>query len=174
MPDFKPILFNTLKLEGGETTDTGGHTNYGVTQKSFDAYASSNNLPSKNVSNLNFGDVKNFYETDYYKKPGIDLIPSQKVGGVVFDYGVNAGVGTAIKKLQEIVGAKVDGKLGKKTLSAIDSYIKQNGEDFLASQILNKRAEHYIQLANSNPDKYGRYLQGWMNRISAVKQMYNL
>lgn len=174
MPDFIPILMNTLQHEGGETWDTGGHTNYGVTQDTYNNYAKVNQLPNKNVKDLGFGDVKNVYFTEYFKKPKFDAIPSDKVAGVLFDFGVNAGVGKATKELQKVVGVKPDGKIGKQTINAVDTYIKKNGEDFLASQLLNARANHYLELVTANPQKYGKYQQGWLNRISKLKEQYKL
>ena len=169
-----PILINTLQHEGGETWDTGGHTNYGVTQKTYDDYAKKSNIASKNVKDLNFGEVKSIYQQEYYTKPGFDKIGSNKVAGVLFDYGVNSGTGKAVKDLQTIVGVKADGKIGKQTLQAVDNFVNQYGEDFLAHQILNSRASNYIELANKDKNKYGKYLNGWMNRISKLKEQYGL
>ena len=172
--NFSPILLNTLRLEGGETTDSGGHTNYGITQSTYDSYAKANKLPAKNVSDLNMGDVRSVYENQYWKSPKIADISSSKVSGVLFDYGVNAGTPRAIKALQREVGVKADGIIGKQTIAAVDKYIKDNGEDFLAHQILNDRAKFYYELASQNPHKYGRYIDGWINRISKLKEMYSL
>lgn len=172
--DFEPILTNTLKLEGGKTVDTGGVTNMGVTQSAFDAYAQENNIPVKSVNDLKLGDVSKFYEEKYWKQPKISELPSEKVAALVFDYGVNAGTGTAVKSLQKIVGSKSDGVIGKKTLAAVNEYIAKHGEQELAERIISDREDHYVNLVNSNPDKYGRYFNGWMNRITKLQKQYGM
>jgi len=169
---FDAILTHTLGNEGGLTTDTGGLTNYGITQNTFDTVAPELGLEKKSVKDLKYGEVRKVYESEYYKKPAIDQIPSEKIQGLMFDWGVNAGTGTAIKKLQEIVGAKADGKIGKKTLAAVNQYIADKGEESLAFDILSSRTNHYNQLVQSNPQKYGAYEHGWMNRINKLAQQY--
>ena len=169
---FDQMLNTTLKLEGGVTTDTGGLTNYRVTQKTYDSVAPSLGLPKKSVKDLKYGEVRSVYENEFYKKPRIDQLPTEKIQGLMFDWGVNAGSGTAIKKLQEIVGAKADGKIGKKTIAAVNQYIQENGEDTLAFNILNSRLNHYTELVTSAPEKYGKYEQGWTNRINYLAERY--
>ena len=97
---FDAILTHTLQNEGGVTTDTGGLTNYGITQNTYGSVDPALGRPNKSVKDLKYGEVKKVYESEFYKKPNIDKIPSEKVQGVLFDWGVNAGTGTAIKKLQ--------------------------------------------------------------------------
>lgn len=171
---FDQILTNTLKNEGGVTTDTGGLTNYGVTQKTYDAVAPELGLDKKSVKDLKYGEVKKVYENEYYKKPAIDQLPSEKLQGIMFDWGVNAGTGTAIKNLQTIVGVKADGKMGKKTLAAVNDYVATHGEDSLAFDVMNARFKHYQSLIQSNPAKYGQYEQGWDNRLNNVAKQNNL
>jgi len=170
--DFNDILLTTLQLEGGYTNADGYPTNYGVRQDIYNDYTKRTNLPSKDVKELKFSEVKNFYRDDYWDKPKISTLPNEKVAALVFDYGVNAGQGTAIKALQSIIGTKVDGAIGKKTREALNKYIEKNGEDVLVGQILNNREQHYANLALSNPVKYGKFLQGWNNRISKLRAKY--
>jgi lysozyme family protein len=169
---FDQILNTTLKLEGGITTDTGGLTNYGVTQSTYDSVAPNLGLPKKSVKDLKYGEVRAVYENEFFKKPGYDLLPSEKIQGLMFDWGVNAGTTTATKKLQEIVGAKVDGKFGKKTAEAVNKYIEENGEDSLALSILSSRLDHYSKLIEENPAKYAKYENGWINRVNYLAGKY--
>lgn len=171
---FDNILSNTLKNEGGETTDSGGHTNYGVTQSLYDAVSPSLGLPKKNVRDLKYGEVRKVYEEEFYKKAKIDKINSERLQGVVFDHAVNAGVPVAIKSLQKIVGAKEDGIIGKDTIKALDSYIEKYGEDVLGRELVMERANQYADLVTQDPQKYGRYQNGWFNRLANVQKQYNL
>ena len=170
--NFNKLLAETLGYEGGKTVDSGGVTNAGVTQGAMDAYAKENNIPTKSVNDLSFGDAKDIYYKDYFVKPKLDKIPSEKVAGVLFDFGVNSGQGTAVKALQKIVGAKPDGVIGNKTLKAVDKYIAKNGEDILTDEILNNREKLMTSLVVNNPAKYGKYVNGWANRIASQRQKY--
>lgn len=172
--EFRDILHNTLRLEGGETADNGGHTNYGITQGTYNAVAPALGLANKNVHDLNYGDVRKVYESEYYKKPKIAAISSPRVRGILFDHAVNSGNASAIKTLQNIVGVKADGIMGKKTLAAVDKYIADNSEDSLANDLLNSRQAFMTHLAISNPMKYQKNYNGWMNRIQKLKNQYQL
>ena len=169
---FDQILNTTLKLEGGVTTDSGGLTNYGITQKTYNAVAPSLGLPKKSVKDLKYGEVRKVYESEFYKKPKYDLLPSERIQGLMFDWGVNAGAGTATKILQEIVGSKADGKIGKNTIEAYKKYVEEKGEDTLAFEILSRRLGHYSSLIENNPEKYAQYENGWTNRINFLAERY--
>ena len=172
-PEFDTILNNTFPNEGGYVVDVGGPTNYGVTQKTFDSYTVKRGINPKSVKELSKEDAARFYYDEFYTTPKINTIPYQKVKGILFDYAINSGNQKAIKDLQKEVGVTVDGSLGPKTLSAVDKYVKQHGEVFLAHQILNRRANFMIKLNEKDPKKYPD-LQGWLNRIGNLKEQYQL
>lgn len=167
--DFKKVLNQTLQFEGGYTVDNGGPTNYGVRQDMYDAYAKQNKVPSKSVKELKYGEVKDFYKKNYWETPKINLLP-REIAPSVFDYGVNAGQGKAIMAVQSIVGAKADGIIGPKTIKAINKYVEKNGVELLHKQILDNRVEHYNRLVASDPQKYGKYFAGWLNRVNKISQ----
>lgn len=167
--DFKKVLNQTLQFEGGYTEDSGGKTNYGVRQDIYDAYAKQNKMESKDVRNLKYGEVKDFYKKNYWEDPKINMLP-REISASVFDYGVNAGQGTAIKAVQNIIGTKADGIIGKKTIAAINKYVEKNGVKELHKKILDNRVEHYNNLVISNPQKYSKYLSGWLNRVNTISQ----
>jgi len=167
---FDRDLANTLKFEGGVTTDTGGLTNYGVRQDLYDSYTKTNKLPHKDVRELKYGDVRDYYESEYFKKPKIDKLP-EALQGVVFDSAVNLGQGRTIKHLQETIGVKADGIVGKDTLNAVKEYIEKHGDNHLKVELLNKRITHYKTLVEQNPAKYEKYIDGWMNRISNLTNL---
>jgi len=170
---FDKDLVNTLRYEGGLTNDTGGLTNYGVRQDIYNAYTKANNLPNKSVKELKYGDVRSFYENEYLKKPKINLLP-EDIQGIVFDTAVNLGQITAIKQLQRVVGSKDDGLVGKNTIAQINQYIKQNGSEELKRQLLNNRMEYYRKLSEANPEKYGKYIDGWYNRVIDLAQKHGI
>lgn len=168
---FNRILPHTLKAEGGLTRDHAGMTNYGITQGAYDSYNKSRKLPVKSVDKITYGEVNDLYHNDFYKRPKLNLLP-EKVSGVVFDYAVNSGPGRAVKTLQEIVGTDVDGAIGPKTMQSVNDFIKANGEVELVNQVLLKRSEFLTNLIENNPDKYGKFADGWANRIRSMQGIY--
>lgn len=169
---FDTILTNTLKNEGSEPGKEADGTpvRYGIQQKTYDSLAPKLGLDKKSVNDLKYGEVRKIYEEEYFKKPRLNEIPSERIQGVVFDHGVNSGAATAVRKLQEIVGAKPDGIMGKQTGAKVASYIEANGEDALVGELLQARLNHYQNLIAQDPEKYGQYERGWTNRISAVAE----
>jgi hypothetical protein len=80
----KAIKF-TLKWEGGETYDTGGHTKYGISKRGH---------PDVDIKNLTLAQAKAIYKKDYWDKLNLDEIRFGNAWAVVvFDTAVNLGVG---------------------------------------------------------------------------------
>lgn len=172
MNNFDTMLVNTLKFEGGYTVDHRGETNRGITQPTYDSYTKQKGIPTKNVKDLTYGEGYSFYEDEFYKKPKIDKLP-YNVGGVVFDFGVNAGPVTAIKSLQRIVGTKDDGIIGDKTITAVHKYIDKNGENELINTLVSDRQIYNNNLILKDPSVYGDYERGWRDRLIKVLELYS-
>lgn len=101
--------------------------------------------------------VKGFYREEFWDKLEVD---NEIVQVMLFEYGVNAGTGKAVKILQEIVGTTIDGDLGPKTKAAIDKMPVGT----LIDRYTIEKIDMYVSLANSNSRKYNLYLRGWLNR----------
>jgi lysozyme family protein len=101
--------------------------------------------------------VKGFYKEHFW-----DIIPVDDVlvKAMLFEFGVNAGMGAAIRVLQSSVGAEPDGAIGPKTKKAIEKHDKSA----LIAEFSIQRVQKYVTLTNQNSSKYGIYLRGWMNR----------
>ncbi len=83
---------------------------------------------------------------------GIDLM--------VFDFGVNAGPGRAVSLLQRLVGAKVDGSVGPKTLEAVRAATCLDLIDRYAAE----REIYYRSLPT-----FGDFGRGWLARVSFIR-----
>lgn len=120
--NYSACLAFTLQAEGGLSRDrkdpgnwTGGKvgvgtfkgTKYGISAASF---------PHLDIANLTLDDVKPIYKTRYWDAVGGDSLPAG-VDLAVWDYGVNSGPSRALREMQAIVGAKVDGRLGPETIT---------------------------------------------------------
>jgi lysozyme family protein len=156
MASFGPAVEKTLRWEGGLTTDTGGLTNYGISQNAY---------PALDIRRLTIDGAKAIYKRDYWDKVQGDKIADQKTAEALFDWAVNAGTGAAVKAAQRLLGftgKAIDGGLGPNTLAAIN----RAGPSF-SNTLTQARITFYENLAASNPAKYGIYLKGWKKRALA-------
>jgi len=102
--------------------------------------------------------VRRFYYQTYYAP--LEPIENPQIRFAIFEFAVNAGFKKAVKIAQAIVGTSPDGIIGPKTISALNS-VQPN--DFLKSY-LTARIKHYLDVANSDHQRYGVYLMGLLNR----------
>lgn len=98
--------------------DPGGRTNYGIMQRTYDAFCDSQNKLRADVKEITEGEVQVIYEELYWKLAHCDSLPFP-LCLVVFDAAVNQGPMTAIKLLQRTLGITDDGIFGPKTKAAI-------------------------------------------------------
>jgi len=104
MSDYKISIKRTLKhedptLSGKVTSDTGGLTRWGISQKAF---------PKLNIKNLTLLEAMEIYKTEYFNPLKLDQVNDQKVADVIFDFGVNTGVSRAVTVLQLVLDVKVE------------------------------------------------------------------
>jgi lysozyme family protein len=171
MPNtYSEDLAKTLKSEGDTVDNTlpGTTSLYGIVQPTYDSWLSRKGLPSKPVTTITLPEAKQIYFEDFYKGPGIDILPKE-VQGVVFDYGVNVRPRSAIKALQEVIGAKVDGWIGPETRAKSEEYIKLNGVDNLKTGVLDKRQAYYDHIIKVNPDRNKKFEKGWKARVDSQR-----
>lgn len=140
-----------FKWEGGYTNDPndpGGETNLGISKKAF---------PDLDIKNLTKKHASLIYKEQYYYKVYGDQLPKE-IRLLVFNSAVNQGVSFAVKTLQKIVGAPIDGKMGLNTLDKVlitdPLRIKK---EFLSIQI-----DHYFSL------KKDMFIKGWIKRLVDV------
>lgn len=142
-----------LKNEGGyvnHPNDPGGETNFGIAKKFY---------PDLDIKNLTHNQAIEIYHLDYWDKMNLLGINNENLVLHLFDMGVNAGIKTAIKMIQRIVGAKADGSIGPITTGLINDYPEDLAELYKA-----ERKKYYSNLARRKPDLQV-FLNGWLNRI---------
>ncbi len=170
---FSGMLEKTLKNEGSsvDTLLPGIISRYGVQQNALDSFNQRKGLPLERVESVDPKKVQQLYYEDYYLQPGYNKLP-EKVATQLFDFGVQSGTPRATSFLQAVVGAKPDGKLGPKTLAAVNQFIETHGEDALASNIVSARKQFIDKIIQNNPKKYGPIAKGLRNRVSAMEALY--
>ena len=116
MRPFSDFIKVILQHEGGlvdNPSDPGGLTNYGISQTAY---------PGLDIKNLTIEDATSIYYNDYWKKMNLDLLSDDFIKLHLFDMGVNAGIKTAIKLLQQILGVIQDGIIGPNTASVSNQF----------------------------------------------------
>jgi lysozyme family protein len=103
--------------------------------------------------------VEHFYQTNYWDRVQGDKITSQNIANSIFDFGVNAGVGTSNSLAQMVVDIKPDGVLGTASLAAINNISE---ELFLASFTIAK-ISRYMSIVEKRPTSR-KYFYGWVRR----------
>lgn len=102
--NFDTAFDRLISHEGGyvnHPNDPGGETKFGICKRSY---------PNVNIAALTVEDAKAIYKRDFWDVLGDDVDPAIKFQ--VFDFAVNSGVQTAIRKLQSAIGVADDGHWG--------------------------------------------------------------
>jgi len=163
-PRFLRVLAFVLKWETvfdrkgqpvaeNDPDDAGGLTKFGIDQRSH---------PNVDIRSLTKGLAAAIYHREYWLPVRAHELPIP-VGEVVFDIAVNNGNARAVKWLQQILGVKVDGFIGPKTLAAA----RTANPSVLSSKLLARRAVFYRSIARGAKAKF---LKGWLNRNVALSE----
>lgn len=172
------IINKTLETEGyyvNDKLDAGGETYCGIARnanpkwegwKIVDAHK-----PLKWNQKINDAELERLvieiYDAKYYQPIKADMIDSDMIRMHLYDMGVNAGTGAAVKLLQKSINKvygiaiAVDGVIGNITLTYTNNKAKLNE---LVNEFINQRREYYRNLVAIKPSNQ-KFLQGWLNRV---------
>lgn len=169
-PDFKKSFYALLPLEGGyvnDPKDPGGPTNFGITQKTYDAYLALMDESPAPVKSISIDEVQNIYYNQYWLSIRANELPSG-LNFAVFDCAVHSGPARATKILQGLVGEAQDGSLGTQTLAAVRIYLQNSKATVkgLIEKYYRKREKYLHSLA-----KWSTYSRGWTARIESSKDI---
>jgi lysozyme family protein len=160
--NFLACFNETESFEGGYVDnphDPGGATLKGVTQAVYTAWLLSQHRAGAPVRNASDADIQAIYRAQYWDAVrGNDLYVGLDL--VMVDYGWGSGPVTAIKKLQSLIGADVDGHFGILTMDALKAY--ENSPD-LINRLCAARLSFFQSLATW---KY--FDVGWTNRLNGM------
>jgi len=179
MADFQIANKITGGNEGGysfDKNDRGLETFAGVSRRFWpnwhgwsmiDAYKRAHgltNIDSLLKDNLMRQYIDDFYKQNFWDVNKLDQINDQQLANSVYDFGVNAGTGTAAKMLQSAAGVTVDGIIGSGTLAAVNS----GNPKAIYGGINEQRIAYYTHLA-TKPGQ-AQFLKSWLSRIKPYKQ----
>lgn len=152
MADFRIAVAQTLVNEGGfqnEPNDAGNWTGGAIGKgecKGTKYGISAREFPTLDIPNLTTEQAEQIYETKYWF-PLYNQIVSQLIANKLFDQGVNEGVETAVRILQDTIGATPDGGFGIQTLTLLNA---ANPYTVLAEYKV-KLVAHVIQMGAQDP-----------------------
>lgn len=162
MAEFLPAFEKMLLDEGGYKLhtvkgDRGGMTYAGIARNANPGWSGWEQIDNGQTPAAEV--VRAFYKAKYWEPIAADGVAHQSVADSIFNFGVNAGMGTAIKLAQIVVGATPDGTVGPKTLQALNEV---NPELFVARYALAKLAR-YEQIVSRDRTQ-DKFLLGWLRR----------
>lgn len=161
------LITRVLHREGGwvdRAEDKGGPTNRGITLATYTAWRM-----KIRERDLHPGDLKQFvddhvklseetareiYTQRYVTEPKLDLLGSEALREVMFDWIVNSGQAAPVKALQRLLGVGADGMIGADTAQAAAT---KDGTR-LAQQVLWSRVEfiaNWMRSDKRDADKDG-------------------
>ncbi len=162
--------YNKLKEPEGGYTDGKNQvrdepTNMGIKKSTLDDYAKKHpekDLPT-DVKYLQPDQAKEIYKEVYWNKTDIPDIENGRVRDAVFDMNVMGGAGRVVQRaLNDFsdAGLAVDGKIGPKTVEALNSIPANKVSDFM--ETLKAQRFEYLQKTDNWPTSKN----GWTKRTN--------
>ena len=133
-------------VDGAKIGDPGGETRFGISKRSY---------PALNIKELDLETAKAIYRKDFWTPLGDNCHPSIKFQA--FDFAVNSGINTALRKLQQAIGVADDGNFGPVSRARLAAFAPSD----VLLLYLAKRLEYMASL--SIWPEFGR---GWARRIA--------
>lgn len=160
-----------LRNEGGyghHPADTGGETNFGIADAADGKTDGMADIDRDGTGDIKIKDLtadqaKEIYFERYWVRMKLEGLRDRNLVLQVFDMGVNAGPTRAIKLLQEIIGADVDGDCGPQTCRKANYF---DGD--LVSAYRQQRKKFYFACVRRDPEKQV-FIAGWLNRADKTK-----
>lgn len=152
-----------LAHEGGYSNhpaDPGGPTKFGITIYDYRKYVKPD-ATAADVKAMKVEAAKRIYRAKYWDAQACDELPAG-IDYVVFDYGVNSGIGRSKKVLQRVVGVKADGVLGPQTMDAV----ARSDPKAVIAAICDERLRFLKRLRT-----WPVFGKGWGQRVAEVRSV---
>ena len=162
MAEFLPAFERAILAEGGYTLhqvagDTGGLTYAGIARAKNPqwpgwAWIDRGETPPSQL-------VRDFYRAGWWAPIRGDEIRDQAAAETIYSFGTNAGLKTAVRLVQVVVGSTPDGSMGAKTVDAVN---EMEPRLFLALYALARISRYRDIVARDRSQQ--KFLLGWINR----------
>lgn len=157
----KPFI---LSWEGGFANvagDRGGATNKGVTIATFrSVFGQSKTV--EDLKKMTDEQWMTIFKKYFWNRWSASAINSQAIANLLVDWLWASGV-YGIKLPQKVLGVKIDGLVGSKTIAAINNYPNQQE---LFNKLWKERKEFFERIGKGTQAKF---LKGWLNRHNGIK-----
>lgn len=180
MKKFEEAWNYVKENEGGyvnDKNDKGGATKYGISLRFLKGLErdegdinGDGEVDIKDIRGISEEEAKAFYETHFWNQAKCERLKDRQIAIKVFDMCVNFGVNGGIRILQKAVNKMyekyvltVDGKIGPRTLEAVNNAEPRKLMKYVVMWCENR----YKQLVFANQD-YERYLKGWLRRAKRI------
>ncbi len=100
---------------------------------------------------------------NYYLAPGFDDLPWTEFTEAYVDAGWGSGPRTAIRHMQELIGAGRDGIIGPETQGKFDKYLEANGLADAMRAYVHQRIAFFEAIVRRRPSNQV-FLKGWKRR----------
>ena len=190
MSDFSKAFEKTMEHEGGyvnDKDDRGGETYRGISRNNFGNWKGWKKIDKYKPVNDGFrkkikqdeslqNDVRDFYKKEFWNRFKGDDIGDQGLAEELFDTAVNMGTRVAGRFLQQGLNLlnrngslfedlEEDGLVGKKSIGALNKYLKTDNAVTLLKLLNILQGARYIEIMRNNPTQE-KYARGWLNRAS--------
>jgi lysozyme family protein len=165
MADFDPAFESMIRNEGGYkltniANDRGGQTYAGIARNFHPQWPGWQIIDRDDMANFQLSPlVREFYKSNFWDQVSGDALQKQAIAGTIFDFAVNAGPATAAKLAQLVAGTTPDGRIGPKTVEALNA---SDEGTFVLKYALAKLAR-YAEICNKDRSQ-AKFLLGWINR----------
>lgn len=162
MAEFGPAFEFLLGHEGQRffsNDKTGEKSRFGLTLTTLEYWEPGMGWNEEKIRNLILGHARALYEAHLWEPSQYVNLHSQAVANKVFDLSVHMGSATAIRLLQQVVGAKTDGLLGPNTAAAANA----TDENELLRALAMLAEQRYRTIVKQRPSDE-KFLNGWVAR----------
>jgi len=162
MADFLPAFEKMIVNEGGYVLhtvpgDRGGQTFAGIARNAWPKWPGWSVIDQGGKPDAET--VRRFYRENFWQPVRGDEINDQDVARTLFDFAVNAGTRTAVILAQTVAAVTPDGKIGPKTIGAINAL---DPDKFILAYALAKIARYRDIVTRDRSQQ--KFLLGWINR----------
>ena len=172
MNNYKDAIEKVLKEEGGyvkDPVDRGGETFRGISRKFFPKWE------GWEIVDIDYFDdrldelVVGFYRDYFWKPIHLDKVEDEFVASMLLNVAVNQGKRSVVKKIQRILGVKVDGIIGPVTLQALND----SNRDAFVYQFILETIDLYTHLITTDK-RQKRFIAGWLARAMRLYHEYEI
>lgn len=142
------LPWETGREKDGSLRKDGGYNMDDGSPTKYGIRAAAN--PTVDIANLTLDAAYDIYRTKYWNSANLDKY-ELGLSCVMFDTGVNCGTGRMMQW-----------------------YNKIKDEKNPALMLIQRRDQHYLDLSKKDPDRYKKFLKGWLARTNDLRKYIDI